>query len=163
VWFEPISIAKCVRGVKSLKAKHLDYISPNHLEVIAMLKASGHAVEENEHEQVTVARMFEFAKKLHQVGAKNCVLKMGSQGVVVSTVSPTVQTVHIPAVKIPVAEVVSVTGAGDTLNGTIISGLLRGLSLVEAAKIAVKAAALTVKSRFAIAPELSQIDIWQSK
>lgn len=51
--------------------------------------------------------------------------------------------------------IVNVTGAGDSGSGALISGLLRGLSMEEAVKGAIKASLLSLEAQHAISPELN--------
>lgn len=61
-------------------------------------------------------------------GARGVVVKLGADGALVASAE---QTVHVPGV--PVARVVDTVGAGDGFAVGVISGLLEGMSLADAA------------------------------
>lgn len=79
---------------------------------------------------------------LTSTGVKAVVLTLGSEGVVI--VQPGEMNVEIPA--FPVAAIDS-TGAGDTFVGNLAHSLDAGQSLIEAARFASAAAALSVQKR----------------
>ena len=78
------------------------------------------------------------ATALQQMGVKTVIITMGSQGVLLQTES---DRIMIPA---PTVEVVDTTAAGDTFNGALAASLASGNDLEEAAKLAVKAASISV-------------------
>jgi pseudouridine kinase len=59
---------------------------------------------------------------------------------------------HIPAVK---TDIVDPTGAGDALLATVVFGLLNDIPLDEAVRLGVTAAALTLRTRDSVVPDLS--------
>jgi pseudouridine kinase len=59
---------------------------------------------------------------------------------------------HIPAIR---TEIVDFTGAGDALTAAVIFALLHGIPIEEAVRLGVAAAALTLRSRETVSPELS--------
>ncbi len=79
-------------------------------------------------------------------GAASVVLKLGSEGALVSNGR---QTEHIPAYGV---EVVDATGAGDTFDGAFVAETLRGHSVFDAAKTANAAAALSTRDHGAVHP-----------
>ncbi len=84
----------------------------------------------------------------HALGAKQVVLKMGEQGVLVSesVASP-------PLLVAPVkANAVDATGAGDCFAGNLLARLALGDDLLQAARYANAAAALSVQGFGAVAP-----------
>lgn len=82
----------------------------------------------------------------HAHGAREVVLKMGSEGAVVSDGS---QRTRIAPLRVQVADA---TGAGDCFAGNLLARLCRGDSLVQAARYANAAAALSVQGLGAVAP-----------
>ena len=70
------------------------------------------------------------------------VVTLGGEGAVV--VVPGEEPVAVPAVRV---EVVDATAAGDTFCAALVDGLLRNLSVVDAARWAVRVAAVTVTRR----------------
>jgi ribokinase len=67
--------------------------------------------------------------------------------------------ISIPA---PPVEVVDTVGAGDTLNGALAAGLAEGLAILDAARMAVTAAALAVTRRGAREGMPTRIELEQA-
>jgi ribokinase len=86
----------------------------------------------NEHEAAQVGREALAA-------ARSSVVTAGEDGAYVLLRG---ERTHVPAVR--VAEVVDTTGAGDTFVGALAAELARGADLLDAARLAVRAAALAV-------------------
>jgi 2-dehydro-3-deoxygluconokinase len=82
----------------------------------------------------------------HALGAKTVVLKLGEQGVLVSHEG--MQT-HIPALQV---QTVDATGAGDCFAGNVLARICLGDSVLQAARYANAAAALSVQGFGAVAP-----------
>lgn len=62
------------------------------------------------------------------------------------------------AEKVPSEDVVSVNGVGDTLLGSLIAGLAKGVELDERLiGVAQKAAVMTLKSKEAVSPRLTSL------
>lgn len=83
------------------------------------------------------------------------VVTNGASGCVVATRDTKVE--HIPAAP---AEVVDTTGAGDTFTGVLAAGMASGLSVAEATRRAVVAAAISVERDGAVPsiPSREQVD-----
>lgn len=79
------------------------------------------------------------AKTLLEYGPEIVVVTSGASGVDLFTGD---DHFHVPAFKVPV---VDTTGAGDCFNAVFLSGLVKGLDLVEAANYANAAAALSIQ------------------
>ncbi|RMD44850.1 hypothetical protein DV735_g443, partial [Chaetothyriales sp. CBS 134920] len=60
-----------------------------------------------------------------------------------------------PATNVAEDEIVSVNGAGDTILGVIVAGLVNGRDLDQVMHVAQEAAVLTLKSKEAVSPELT--------
>ena len=82
----------------------------------------------------------------HALGAPTVVLKLGSDGCLVSQGG---QQQHIPGHRVPL---VDATGAGDCFCGNLLARLAAGDALAEAARYANAAAALAVQGFGAVAP-----------
>ncbi len=82
----------------------------------------------------------------HSIGVKVVVLKLGSEGVMVSADG---MKEIIPGYKV---ETVDQTGAGDTFDGAFCSRYIKGISPMECARYANAAAALSTKGYGAVTP-----------
>ena len=82
----------------------------------------------------------------HRLGAKTVVLKLGADGVLVSTGQ---QQTRIPALRV---QALDATGAGDCFGGNLLARLCQGDDVVQAARYANAAAALAVQGFGAVAP-----------
>lgn len=82
----------------------------------------------------------------HDLGAKTVVLKLGSEGVLVSHQG---ERSRIPALRV---DAVDATGAGDCFAGNLLARLSLGDSVLQAARYANAAAALAVQGFGAVAP-----------
>ena len=82
----------------------------------------------------------------HTLGAKQVVLKLGSEGALVSNGST---RERIPAHRV---KLVDATGAGDCFCGNLLARIALGDSIFEATRYANAAAALTVQGYGAVAP-----------
>ena len=86
-------------------------------------------------------------------GAKNVILKLGADGVIVAT--PEART-HLHAHRV---DPVDATGAGDTFDGAFLARTLEGATSHEAARHAVVAAALSTLGHGAVAPMPTRADV----
>ncbi len=82
----------------------------------------------------------EACEKLAHCGAGTVVLTLGEDGAMVFDGQ---KTVSIPAV--PVPRVIDTTGAGDAFSAGLVSGLLEGLSPIEAARLGCAVAARKIQ------------------
>lgn len=82
----------------------------------------------------------------HALGARQVVLKLGDRGVLTSVDG---EHHHLPALRVPL---VDATGAGDCFCGNLLAQLSAGAPLLEAARYANAAAALSVQGFGAVAP-----------
>ncbi|MBP5720907.1 MAG: ribokinase [Bacteroidales bacterium] len=78
------------------------------------------------------------AAKLHEKGAKNVIITLGSKGSLVFSADG---SFLVPA---RVVKAVDTTGAGDAYNGALVAALAEGKTLVEAARFATIAASISV-------------------
>jgi len=89
------------------------------------------------------------AQCLVSLGVKIAIVTMAEQGLAYADGS---SSGHIAALGTPV---VDTTGAGDALTAAVIFGLLNEMPLDEAMRLGVSAAALTLRTRETVAPDLS--------
>ena len=89
------------------------------------------------------------AKALVSLGVKIAIVALGATGVVYATSQ---ESGHVPAMAV---DVVDLTGAGDALTAATVFGLLNDFAVIEAVRLGVAAAALTLQSRETVRPDLS--------
>jgi ribokinase len=106
----------------------VDLITPNEVEASQLV---GFTVD-----GVTTAR--QAAAFLHQMGVKNVIITLGSQGAFYSSATENSWIKPIPV------SVVDTIGAGDAFNGALAVALVEGKSLKEAVQWGVVAGALAV-------------------
>ena len=106
----------------------IDIITPNEVEASQLV---GFTVD-----GVTTAR--QAASSLHQMGVKNVIITLGSQG---SLYSNGVESFWIEPVEVKVVDTVA---AGDAFNGALAAALVSGKKIKEAVHWATVAGALAV-------------------
>jgi pseudouridine kinase len=89
------------------------------------------------------------ARKLVSKGVRIAIVTRAERGVCYAS---TEASGHVPALQ---TDIVDLTGAGDALTAGVVFGLLNDFSLDEAVRLGVSAAALTLRSRETVSPELS--------
>ena len=109
--------------------KYISLMTPNRTEAQTL---SGCPVTDD-------ASLAAAVEKLRGYGVKDFVVTLGSKG---SLVFKGGKSEMIPSLKV---KAVDATAAGDTFCGALCVGLSEGLDLVEAAKFATKASAITVQ------------------
>jgi pseudouridine kinase len=97
----------------------------------------------------TEASPEEAAMRLRACGGERVVLTLGESGLVA------VDRSGVHRIEAVGAKIVDATGAGDALIAATLVALLRGHSLMEAARFGAAAAALTVESTASVRPNLS--------
>ncbi len=91
----------------------------------------------------------EMAQCLVGRGVQIAIVTLAEQGLAYAAGS---EAGHIPALR---TSVVDTTGVGDALTAAVIFGLLNAFPLDEAVRLGVAAAALTLRTRETVAPDLS--------
>lgn len=109
----------------------IDIITPNEIEASQLV---GFTVD-----GVTTAK--QAASSLHQMGVKNVIITLGSQG---SLYSNETESFWIKPIDVPVVDTVA---AGDAFNGALAAALASGKALKEAVQWATVAGALAVTKR----------------
>jgi pseudouridine kinase len=89
------------------------------------------------------------ARYLVSVGVGLAVITLGARGVAYATSE---ESGHLPAIR---TEIMDLTGAGDALTAGVIFGLLNDLEPVEAVRLGLSAATLTLKCAETVCPDLS--------
>jgi len=156
IWYEPISVEKCRRIVDHENGRRLiggvDFISPNEMELISLLEATGYpdAIKESP----SLSQWAGYCRFVIGRGVQNVILSMGSNGVLV--VMGNGRSEHIKVDKLTPNEIVNTNGAGDNLCGATICGLVEGLDLVEAVRRGIGASRLCLQSKYAVHPDLTK-------
>lgn len=120
--------------------KQLHIVTPNLAEAEALLDQG----PINGRDEAITA-----AQQLVAQGVKIAVITLSEMGVCFATSH---ESGHVPAMDI---DVVDLTGAGDALSAATIFGLLEDMSIDEAIRLGVSAAALTLQSRETVCEDLS--------
>lgn len=141
VAFEPVSVAKAERLRPALAAGLApDLITPNLDELAAL---TGERVADDD------ASIEAAAETLRERGVGTVWVSRGAQGSLLCTPEG---TTALPALS---ADLVDVTGAGDSMLAAYLAALLRDFAPADAAAFAHAAAALTVESPLTVVPDLS--------
>jgi ribokinase len=111
--------------------QRVDFLTPNEIEAAVLLGRPADSLESDEDAR-------EAARELLRLGTSAVVLTLGSRGCIVAS-GHDIQVVPGFAVA-----AVDTTGAGDTFNGAFACALAEGRELIEAARFANAAAALSV-------------------
>ena len=120
----------------------VDYATPNETEAEILTGAPVTSIDEaRSAADLILAR-----------GVGSAVITLGSQGALFHTAD---RSVHVPAIS--AGPVVETTGAGDAFNGGLATGLARGLDPVEAVRLGVAVAGVSV-TRPGTAPSMPTMD-----
>jgi ribokinase len=110
----------------------IDVVTPNEVEAASLLGVPVSGVED--------ARRA--AREFRARGVATAIVTLGERGAVLSSAE---HEAHLPAFAVP--KVVDTTGAGDAFNGALAVALAERRPLLEAARFASAAAALSVTAR----------------
>jgi pseudouridine kinase len=133
---EPVSVPKAKKLTQFKRQHPVFAVTPNRQQIEAMT---------GERDMPTAIAA------LHRMGFANVVVHRGAQGAVASDGA---QQAEIPAA--PVGAVADVTGAGDAAVAGLVFGLVEGMTLVAAARLGQRAAALKLGSHLSVAPQLTR-------
>lgn len=137
VWFEPVSIEKSLAALDAnSRLDGITYISPNSDEMNAICKASNGPVG-----SPSIQLWRNQCKHLQNLGVETVFLTLGERGVFVSS-SNCAELVEA----VQVSKIESTSGAGDCFVAGTVSGLLSGLSVLEAARKGVQIASLSLQT-----------------
>lgn len=118
----------------------IDIITPNLDEAEVLLHCANLAVPDDP---------VQCARQLAALGVATVVITQAELGACYATDNESGQ---FPALR---GDIVDTTGAGDALTATIIFGMLQGMGVSDALQLGLRAAALTLRSPYTVAPELS--------
>ncbi|XP_026222095.1 pseudouridine-metabolizing bifunctional protein C1861.05-like isoform X2 [Anabas testudineus] len=171
VWYEPTDLDKACKPFLSDAWKSLSYSSPNLAELCTMNKTLGvptpevlqSSLEERLRVAVTLSRPL--LEHLHCL-----VVTLGADGVLVCgehdagsiNMQPRKQkrrrrlcALHYPALPLAAEEIMNVSGAGDSLAGAMMAGILQGRDTDSCVQMGLLAARLSLASPHPIAPTLT--------
>lgn len=141
VVFEPVSVPKAEHLLAALEAGVTPYVvTPNLDELVALV---GRPVADNQR------AIRGAAKALHARGIELVWVRRGVRGSLLSSPGQVHALAALPA------DVVDVTGAGDSMLGAFLAGLVHQLPPVHAARLGHAAAAFTVESPATVVPGLT--------
>ena len=145
LWFEPTSRYKCTKIVTAKALPLLRYLSPTVTELETIVRALGFRGASRD---VKASAQF----LLDQFPGLTIVCHH-HQGVDVASVVNKRFSLESFASN-PDTPVLNKTGAGDTLSGGIIAGLLHGLTIGKAVRVGIRAAEATIQSNRAVSPAI---------
>ncbi|XP_041652144.1 pseudouridine-metabolizing bifunctional protein C1861.05 isoform X2 [Cheilinus undulatus] len=171
IWFEPTDSEKACKPFLSDAWKSLSYTSPNLAELVTMNRTLGLPTPEvmpscpDEVLRVAVALSRPLLEHLHclvvTLGA-NGVLLCGEHEAGSVNLQPRKQNkrkhlcaLHYPALTVTEEETVNVSGAGDSLAGAIMAGILKHQDTDSCVRTGLLAARLSLLSPHPIAPTLT--------
>ncbi|XP_070828609.1 uncharacterized protein [Chaetodon trifascialis] len=179
VWYEPTDSDKACKPFLSDAWKSLSYSSPNLAELCTMNKTLGIPTPEvlpsslDEVLSVAVALSRPLLEHLHCL-----VVTLGANGVLVCgehdagsvNLQPRKQkrrrqlcALHYPALTVTAEETVNVSGAGDSLAGALMAGILQQRDTDSCVRMGILAARLSLASQHPIAPALTLDSVDPSK
>jgi ribokinase len=118
------------RELSASLLRRVSWITPNETETQELIKT----YFENDNAGYSAA-----AERLLDCGVKNVLLKLGSRGCLIAQGAFAKE--HVPAFSV---KAVDTTAAGDSFNGALAVGLMRGFTVPQAAMFASAAAAISV-------------------
>lgn len=139
---EPVSVAKALRVAGLLRPQNPVFTATPNLDELGAL--SGTEVSDD------ADSIFAAARLLHERGVEHVWVSRGAAGSLLCSRGASGPQ-HLPAIP---TEVVDVTGAGDALTAGYVQGLLSGETPLEAARMGLQVASLTVSSPHTVRPDL---------
>lgn len=141
VVYEPVSVPKAAHLLAALDAGLAPYAATPNLDELAALV--GRTVPDA---KPAIRRA---ALDLHERGIELVWIRRGAKGSLLSTAEHMHTLASLPAT------VVDVTGAGDSMLGAFLAGLVHGYTPDQAARLGHAAAALTVANTATVVPDLT--------
>lgn len=149
ILLEPVSVPKARRIAKLLP--YFSIVTPNSIEVVAMAEELGFTGKDTTKAGKFVLKAMNGTK--NEI-LKAVIIKLGKEGaMVVDNKSDTVTV--LPAPEVEDNKIVNSNGCGDTMGGVIANQLSNGKDIVEAVRIGMKAAVLTLQCEEAVSSKIS--------
>ncbi|KAK6030027.1 kinase, PfkB family [Ostertagia ostertagi] len=154
-WFEPTDIAKLCKIFEFDGIERIQVISPNANEFRQMVRRSGLEIPENVIGSPYHVCEFVYSNPQLMYNLELLVITLGSNGTAIIFRKPdgSLSASHFSAPLEP-EKVVSVSGAGDSLNSGILAGLVHGLPLDKCFQVGHICAALTLQTVEAISRDI---------
>jgi ribokinase len=118
------------RSLSADLLRHVDILTPNESEALALVGASG--------DHIPTEDVVHIAQRLLALGPRQAILKLGDRGAFLANNE---RTGHFPAHSVIAKDT---TAAGDCFNGALATGLAEGMTLDDAIAFANTAAAISV-------------------
>lgn len=138
---EPVSVPKAKKLLKFKRTMPVFAVTPNKQQLEALTG------EKDLHQGV---------RKLHAMGFDNVVVHRGAKGAYASSPAGQFEVLATGAL-----EIADVTGAGDAAVAGLVSGVLEGFPLWQAATLGQAAASIKLASRQSVSAELSRARLKQ--
>ncbi|KAK5986735.1 Pseudouridine-metabolizing bifunctional protein [Trichostrongylus colubriformis] len=155
-WFEPTDIAKLSKIFEFDGMERIHVISPNANEFRQMVQRSGLEIPANL--LVSPCQVCDFVLSHPKImyNLDMLIVSLSSHGTAIIFRKPdgSISASHFPAPLIT-EKVVSVSGAGDSLNSGILAGLVHRLPLEKCFQIGQACAALSLQTVEAISPDIN--------
>lgn len=171
VWYEPTDADKACKPFLSDAWKSLTYSSPNLVELCTMTRTLGIPTPDALPSSLTEVLNVALTLSRPLLEHIHClIVTLGAKGILVCgeheagsvDLQPRRQkkgkqlcAVHYPALTLPAEETVNVSGAGDSLAGAIIAGILKQRDTDCCVRMGLLAARLSLVSQHPIAPTLT--------
>lgn len=161
VFFEPTSVAKCVRPIQANCLSQIMFMKPNEDELTAMvdaiLQSTSSSSSSTSSNQMSV---YDRLKLLILNGAHHIFLTRGKYGVIHAYCrthqhEQKVFYDHYPAIPVPAERRVNVTGCGDNFASGLIYGISNGYSIQDAIHMGLRASFLTIQCEQSVHPDLN--------
>eukprot|EP01029_Cantina_marsupialis_P031541 TRINITY_DN9136_c0_g1_i1.p1 TRINITY_DN9136_c0_g1~~TRINITY_DN9136_c0_g1_i1.p1 ORF type:complete len:699 (-),score=259.87 TRINITY_DN9136_c0_g1_i1:1026-3122(-) len=170
-WFEPTSVAKSTKIVDSGAVEHITFMSPNIDELVAISRSLSNLPVESDvdlvcekHEEFMV-HVQHVMEHMITEGAdsdveKHILVTRGGEGLVLASGKRSSDGVHVHYQYFPTMlqgeeHIISTTGAGDSLVGGMMWGLMEGLPMTECVSAGLHTARMSLMSEFPVSEELS--------
>ncbi|EYB83361.1 hypothetical protein Y032_0337g2909 [Ancylostoma ceylanicum] len=155
-WFEPTDLFKARKIFDSKGIDRIQFMSPNANEFLQLVERSGLRIEPGI--LSSPERVCEFIcsnpQTMHNLDLLIVTLSSYGVAIVSRNSDGTLFSTSCPP-PLPKARIVSVSGAGDSLNSGILAGLAHGHDLTKSLRIGNECAALTLQTLDAISTEIT--------
>uniref|UniRef100_A0A7I5E7T3 PfkB domain-containing protein n=1 Tax=Haemonchus contortus TaxID=6289 RepID=A0A7I5E7T3_HAECO len=155
-WFEPTDIAKLRKIFDCGAMEQIQVISPNANEFRQMVQGSGLEISENVLHSPYHVCEFVYSNPQIMYNLEMLIVSLSSHGTAIIFRRPdgSISSSLLPT-PLERSKVVSVSGAGDSLNSGILAGMVNGLPMEKCFRVGQACAALTLQTTEAISPSIT--------